>query len=118
MNTIKVKRKSKFWSNNDIKTMSNIITTAISEGKDKKDAVKLAALHFNVTPNSVSIKYGRILKGILSRRADNNTTKEPIVRKKGIKIITKSDLITDRTLVFNIKNYIVDLKNNKLTIHY
>jgi hypothetical protein len=116
------KKKSRLWSLKEIKAMAVMIEAAIKAGKDKKVACSEAASYYGVTPNAISIRYGRYLKGESMQRTKRNTVKKPtkgegVPRKPYKKRALKPD-VKGRSMTLKIKDVQINLKSGEIKIIY
>ena len=124
--TPNIKKKTRFWSKADLKTMASIISNRESEAHGIRDAAK----HFGVTVNAITCRYRRFLdKKHMARTNIKNSIKVPMKRKKRgaykkrfnpelIEAIPvakiKAKVLNEMTL--DIKDYKIDLVTKKITL--
>lgn len=122
------KKKSKWWSAADIRKIKAIIKTAEEEGLERGVGLVRAADHFGVSRNAISIKLGRLERGIKSNHLNRPTSKVPIVRKEKVdhspvvdesksnKIIIPVELLINTTA--KVKKVIIDFDNRSIAYTY
>ena len=122
------KRKSKWWSAADIRKIKAIIKTAEEEGLERGVGLVRAADHFGVSRNAISIKLGRLERGIKSNHLNRPTSKVPIVRKEKVdhspvvdesksnKIIIPVELLINASA--KVKKVIIDFDNRSIAYTY
>ena len=109
------KRKSKWWSAADIRKIKTIIKCAEDEGLGRTVGLLRAADHFGVSRNAITIKLGRLQRGIKSSHLNKPTTKVPIVKKQ---VIKEETVIAKNVLSLDIKDIKLDLSSKKIIIVY
>lgn len=122
------KKKSKWWSAADIRKIKAIIKTAEEEGLERGVGLVRAADHFGVSRNAISIKLGRLERGIKSNHLNRPTSKVPIVRKEKVdhspvvdesksnKIIIPVELLINASA--KVKKVIIDFDNRSIAYTY
>lgn len=122
------KRKSKWWSAADIRKIKTIIKSAEDEGLGRTVGLLRAADHFGVSRNAITIKLGRLERGIKSSHLNKPTTKIPVVRKEKVdhspvvgepksnKIIIPVEFLINATA--RVKKVIIDFDNRSIAYTY
>lgn len=109
------KRKSKWWSAADIRKIKAIIKASEDQGFSRSVGLNTAAQHFGVTRNAITIKLGRLERGIKSSHLNRPTSKVPIVKKQ---VIKEETVIAKNVLSLDIKDIKLDLSSKKIIIVY
>jgi hypothetical protein len=119
------KKKSKWWSESDIKVINQFIDEAKKNQEVLWNGVIKAAEHFNVSPQAVYLRYMKAKKGVNMSFLKRNTTKVPVTRKAVQKPVVRKPKIeettsvsTGNTISLDIKDVKLDLKNGKIVIVY
>jgi Zn-dependent peptidase ImmA (M78 family) len=119
------KKKSKWWSESDLKVINQFIDEANKNQEVMWNGVIKAAEHFNVSPQAVYLRYRKSKMGQNTSFLKRNTTKVPITRKavqkpmvRKPKIEETTSVSTGNTISLDIKDVKLDLKNGKIVIVY
>jgi len=119
------KKKSKWWSQADIKIINQFIDEAKKNQEIMWNGVTKAAEHFNVSPQAVYLRYMKTKRGLNMSFLQRNTTKVPVTRTAVSKPKVEKPVIqetttvsTGNTLSLDIKDVKLDLKNGKIIIVY
>ena len=119
------KRKSKWWSEADLRIINQFIDEAKKNQEVMWNGVIKAAEHFNVSPQAVYLRYRKAEMGVNMSFLKRNTTKVPLTRKvvenpvvRKPKIEETTSVSTGNTISLDIKDVKLDLKNGKIIIVY
>lgn len=119
------KKKSKWWSQADIRIINKFIDEAKAANQPIKTGLVKAAEYFNVSEQAVYLRYMKTKRGVNMSFLNRNTTKVPVTRTAVSKPKVEKPVIqetttvsTGNTLSLDIKDVKLDLKNGKIIIVY
>jgi len=114
-------RKSRRWSDKDIRKIGRIIKTAKAEGFSTRRGIVRAASEFGVTPNAINIQYGRKIKKHVKKTGANRISNRILkIQAAAYKKAwtPKKEQTKSRSIIFDIKEVSIDIETKKMTITY